>query len=182
MSFRIAMQARRAVSSLCRPHEVIDQTYDFLIAERRHGRDEHLYLSEAGPCSPHASHAPTALKPRHVVIATLVSRGPAPGSETFLLERHIPARAEFSGMFLPADGSLRLTRSSVGVTIFGACRLTCATRRDTRGCADQTIARALCDTTNPAGCVIHIDAAQIPWDRETLPHDLVHQHLEGDCQ
>ena len=181
MSFRIAMQARRTVSSLCRPHETIDQSYDYLIAQRQHGRDEQLFLSEAGPCAASEAQAPDDLQPRHVMIGTLVSRGPAAGAETFLLNRHIPQAARFHGLFLPADGFLRLTRSSVGLMIFGAARLSWAARTD-NGFGSQAIARALSDVPNPVGCVLHIDAAYIPWSRESLPHDLVHQPFEGDYQ
>ena len=180
MSFRIAMQGRKAVASLCRPHETIDQTYGYLIAERRRGSNEHLYVSEAGPCSANETQAPETLRPRNVMIGTLVSRGPSRGAETFLLNRHTPQGAEFRGLFLPADGFLRLTHSSVGLTVFGTARLTSAVCEDC-GYASQTIARALCDTPSPVGCVLHIDAAYIPWTQESLARDLAHQTFEGDC-
>lgn len=185
MSFRIAMQSRRAMSSLSRPHEVVDQSYDFLIAHRVGGADEHLILSEAGPCTGGEGRAPDDLRARHVMIGTLVSRGPEPGTETFLLNSHIPYGARFRGLFQPADGFLRLTRSSVGALLSGVCRLSNAARPTPEGsdCGDQTIVRALATIPDPVGCVLQIDAAYVPWAQEILPPDaLSQQPVTGDCR
>lgn len=170
MNFRIAMQCRRAASSLCRPHEVIDQSFEYLLAERVSSTAEYILLAEAGPCNGTEAEAPETLKEQHVMIGKLVSRGPEPGNETFLLERHIPQMVRFRGMFLPSEGFLRLRRSSVGTILTGICRLTWADGQFANA-ADQTIARANSGGAEAVGCVQHLDASYIPWAREVLPHE-----------
>ncbi|MCV6597790.1 MAG: hypothetical protein OIF40_12015 [Mangrovicoccus sp.] len=171
MGFRFAAQNRRTVSSLCHPDEVIDQDYSFCVLHRSHRGGEFLYLYETGDCTGSETRAPDELSLSHAMVASLVSRGPEPGNETFLLNREIPEGAHFEGLFLPAEGFLTLSYASAGPKLSGSIRVSCS-RPKVAVTTRAAIAHVLLDYGGSEGYVAHFDATYLPWSKEILPHDI----------
>ena len=163
MSFFIAMRNRRAMASYWHPQTIIGEGHEFIVVSRSGGRNEYLWISNAGACTGQEREAPSDLEPGLVIFATLVSQG-LNGGEIFLIEREVPKGATVTGTHIGGDGYLLLDESGEGgVTIKGAARLRAGPRirRGSGLCV-------LLEEGQP-GATVHFDAVYVPWAREVLP-------------
>ncbi len=163
MSFFIAMHNRRAMASYWHPQTIISEDHEFIVVSRSGGRNEYLWISDAGACTGQEREAPSDLEPGLVIFATLVSQG-LNGGEIFLIEREVPEGVTVKGMHIGGDGYLLLDEAGEdGVTIKGAARL--------RPSPGERRAKGLCSLLQEGqpGATVHFDAVHVPWAREVLP-------------
>ncbi|MGR3466726.1 MAG: hypothetical protein ACU0CI_02530 [Shimia sp.] len=168
MQFILAMYNTRCTASYERPARRGSPLQDWLIVQRPDA--ETLTIAEAGgaPLEPPAT-APADLAARATRIGTLIARDTAAGTETFILNRHLPRGLVLprEEVFFPADGYATLSRDA------GRPRLTVAGRH---AHAHQIggghfipidISGEAADAAS--AFTWHFDAIHVPWTGEALP-------------